>query len=273
MAAFQFKSMAAALLAFSILGCNKTTSPAPNSSEKQITLLYPRGGETFEAGKTIVIKWSTKGMMVDAVDVEFSLDDGKQEWATLNTDGAIRPTDSDWGNFSWTVTDSLELPSSQGTIKLANNSKCRIRVRQFQAKDSLQISTTPEVFTVTILDPFVGGKQIALLYPLGGESFKVGQTVQIKWAVKGNLVNNVDVELSPNDGMIWTTMNQTGSIDPTDSNWGNYSWIVTDSLEQEAGQGNVELVNNSKCRIRVRQYSTGDPNKIAITEKTFTVLP
>ena len=82
----------------------------------------------------------------------------------------------------------------------------------------------------------------------------------------------MDVELSPNDGMIWTTLNQTGSIDPSDAQWGKFSWTVTDSLAQEAGQDTVELVNNSKCRIRVRQYSTSDPLKISVMAKTFTVV-
>lgn len=111
--------------------------------------------------------------------------------------------------------------------------------------------------------------QIVITSP-GCGSFKVGTPLSVKWNLKGRgnqEITAVDVLLSHNDGQIWTNL-RVNSIAPTDPDWGNFSWTVTDSISRLGVKYN--LVGNDQCRIKVMQYSTGNLNQVAISGR-FTV--
>ena len=103
--------------------------------------------------------------------------------------------------------------------------------------------------------------KITLTSPLGGESFKVGDTLWIKWTVKDDPdpVDAVDPMYSPDNGQSWKTLSQ--SIGPTYRNWGNFGWKIPDSLV--IGATTHKLAGNTKGLIRVEQYSTQEEDKRA----------
>jgi hypothetical protein len=113
--------------------------------------------------------------------------------------------------------------------------------------------------------------QIVIQSPKGGEKFKVGQTVKIAWSVKGKGLTEVDavnIEVSPDSGKTWMTL-LTRSIGVNDPAWGNYSWTVPVSLEKLG----VTYPLAANCKVKIMQYGTGDPNKIAVLKSTFAVSP
>lgn len=115
--------------------------------------------------------------------------------------------------------------------------------------------------------------KIFLSTPKGGESFKVGDSLRVKWTVKedpSDPVDNVDVLLSPDDGMTWAFLRgSAGSIKTDSPFWGNYTWKIKDTLT--VGTVKHPLAGNAKCRVRVMQYSTSDSKEIATTASAFTI--
>ena len=112
--------------------------------------------------------------------------------------------------------------------------------------------------------------QILLISPKGGESFRIGDTLRVKWKLCNaglTEINAVDPFLSPDDGKTWCFM-KVNSIPVGDPSFGNYAWKIPDSVALQ-GQG-FSLKNNSKCRIRVEQYSTSDDKQRSIGS-TFTI--
>lgn len=111
--------------------------------------------------------------------------------------------------------------------------------------------------------------KITLTHPLGGESFKVGDTVWIRWTVKDdpNPVEAVDPMFSPDNGMSWKTLSQ--SIGPTYRTWGNFGWKIPDSLFIITTW--FQLAGTTQGLIRVKDYTTDDPLNQSTLTKTFSI--
>ncbi|MDB5048610.1 MAG: hypothetical protein JWO30_1681 [Fibrobacteres bacterium] len=114
--------------------------------------------------------------------------------------------------------------------------------------------------------------QIVIEYPRGGETFTVGDTLRIQWKTQGlglTDVNAVNIEISPDSGKTWATI-LGRSVAVGDLAWGNYAWKIQDSVTKLGVA--YSLVDNSKLRLKISQYSTADTNKIATMKKTFSVV-
>jgi hypothetical protein len=99
------------------------------------------------------------------------------------------------------------------------------------------------------------GKQIQLISPKGGESFRVGDSLRVKWRLCNagvSAIDAVDPMLSPDSGKTWCFM-KVNSIPRGDKTFGNYAWKIPDSIQFQ-GQW-FPLTNNSKCRVKVEQYT------------------
>jgi hypothetical protein len=118
-------------------------------------------------------------------------------------------------------------------------------------------------------------KWIALSQPLGGEKYKVGESLKVKWTVKENpsgTIDAVDVLLSPDSGKTWVYLNSNGSIHPTSASWNNFSWKITDSLYVPTLDDSVALIN-THCLIRVEDYATTEAMKQSTTHSTISITP
>jgi hypothetical protein len=119
----------------------------------------------------------------------------------------------------------------------------------------------------------VDSSQIVLLAPKGGEKVKVGDTLRIKWKTQGlgiTEITSVDIKFSHDNGVRWTTFRST-SIRPEDvAIWGNYPWVVRDSMSYPS-VGNVYVLGD-QCLIKVEKYTPTDPKEISIS-KPFTISP
>ncbi len=114
--------------------------------------------------------------------------------------------------------------------------------------------------------------EILLVFPKGGESFKIGSTLIVKWTEQGQGktdVNAVDIQLSPDDGKTWINLNQR-SITPVDAQWENFSWLIPDTVNY-LRTGKFALANNAKCRIKVDEYTK--PSVIYERSNDFTITP
>jgi hypothetical protein len=103
-----------------------------------------------------------------------------------------------------------------------------------------------------------------LVYPNGGETFAVGDTVTVRWTATSDQYE-CWAKLSADDGLTYYAItSRTLKISDTAS-WGKYRWVIPDSVE------GVPVVS-SQCRIRIEPYQ---PNASAedVTDATFEIKP
>jgi hypothetical protein len=108
------------------------------------------------------------------------------------------------------------------------------------------------------------GKQILLTYPKGGETFRIGDSLRVKWKLCNaglTEINAVDPMLSPDSGKTWCFLQQS-SIPVGDRSFGNYAWKIPDSIGLQGRW--FSLKNNSKCRIKVEQYTPLSDSQVSI---------
>jgi hypothetical protein len=108
------------------------------------------------------------------------------------------------------------------------------------------------------------GTQILLTSPKGGETFKIGDSLHVKWKLcnSGPIdINAVDPMLSPDGGTTWCYLKQN-SIPIGAAGFGDYAWKIPDSITLQGEW--FQLKGNAKCRIKVEQYSTYDAKQISI---------
>jgi hypothetical protein len=87
-----------------------------------MTVLAPNGGERFQVGQTIRIRWRMD-TLGQAVLLYISPDDG-QAWFVINSQHAVFLVDSNWGNYGWTIPATINGQSLVSTT-------CRVRVSEY----------------------------------------------------------------------------------------------------------------------------------------------
>jgi hypothetical protein len=106
---------------------------------------------------------------------------------------------------------------------------------------------------------------ITVLEPNGGETYSPGDTMHVRWEAD---TMPVLVEVSVDQGETWYVILTGVSISPSSPHWGDYAWIVTDSLrELDVAVSTV----SSACLIRVRDYRGFGGEDVS--DSVFSVVP
>ena len=93
---------------------------------QSLTLLYPNGGETLDAGSTVALSWKTTGGTISRVTLEHSADNGAT-WMSI-----VRSV-TNTGSYSWTV-------------PVASSSKCLVRVSNAEnGADNVEMHRATEI--------------------------------------------------------------------------------------------------------------------------------
>lgn len=100
-----------------------------------------------------------------------------------------------------------------------------------------------EIFSVG-----VEGKQIAILEPLGGERYAVGDVVTVRWSAVPT-TNGVVIEMSPDDGEHFYPIIDSTLVS-TEPNWGTYRWTVSETV------GNGVSAISENVLFRVSDYQS-----------------
>ena len=158
------------------------------ASLSQVTLTSPNGSESWTAGTSHNITWTSSG--VTNVKLEYSTNNGSI-WTTISTS-----TGAAAGSYIWMVPDT---PSTQCTVRISDTSNSAVFYRNYS------------VFTIV-------SATISLISPNGGETWTAGSSRTITWT--SNLIN-VKLEYSANNGTTWTTI-----VTSTGAAAGSYSWTV-----------------------------------------------
>lgn len=110
---------------------------------------------------------------------------------------------------------------------------------------------------------------ITLTSPQGGETFKVGETLHIKWTVKDDpeAPTAVDPMISLDTGKTWNFLRSNGSIPTASPMWGDFPWVV-DSVKVSGVKVGVA---GKHALLRVLQYGSTDPDMISTLSKPINI--
>jgi hypothetical protein len=159
-----------------------------------LTLVSPNGGESWAAGSSQQITWTSAGSLT-FVKLEYSINDGT-DWTTI-----INSTEND-SVYEWS-------PPAISTNAA--------RVRISDASDAIPADVSDSVFEIVV------PKTLTLLSPNGGESWDGGSSQTITWTSTGT-ISAVQLEYSLDNGNSWTI------IISNTANDGSEIWIVPEIL-------------------------------------------
>jgi hypothetical protein len=130
--------------------------------------------------------------------------------------------------------------------------------------DSRKSPVSSALFTVHYSTP-----SMKLLTPNGGETFRIGDTMNITWETIPGRTVWIMMELSVDGGKTWLLLDIGGhdGIKPDYSNWGNVRWVIPESLPR--GEGEVSLISRN-ARLRLRSYF--DQSETDVSDGSFAII-
>ena len=193
----------------------------PDWGDKELELEAPIAEQTFINNEPITVDWTSTS--ISNVEVWFSSDNG----------------------YNWELVGSSISSASQTYSFNVNNlvsEVCRVKITDV---DNVNINRISAVFEVR--NPVVS--MVKLLSPTGGEYFTNGKSYKIRW--ESELVNNIAIEISLNNGDSWGTL--ATSYPATE---GYVLW-------------NVNAPNSTACLVRISNSENSEIQ--SVSSSTFTI--
>lgn len=192
-----------------------------------VRVVFPNGGETWEAGSMQEIAWNSSGNF-DRVNIEYSPNSGGT-WLTI-----IESYD-DTGTYDWEVPDT---PSDY----------CLVRIVAFFSESDNEVSDiSDDLFA--IVPPT--GPTITVETPNGGELLYIGYLYDITWTSIGE-VGEVTIEYSSNGGDSWE------EIIASTENDGYFEWTVPDD-PSESGLVRISETDGFPLDVSNAVFGIGSP--------------
>jgi hypothetical protein len=161
---------------------------------KSLAISSPNGGESWKAGSSQEITWTTSGS-VGNIKIEYSADNGSS-WNTIKTSTAND------GSYNWTVPE-------------VSSSNCLVRVSE---TDGSPTDTSDSVFSIVP----IASATITVTSPKGGESWETGSSHSITWTTSSS-VGNIKITLLKGGTSLLTVVSSTADD-------GVYKWTLPNNL-------------------------------------------
>jgi hypothetical protein len=203
------------------------------NNQPSITILSPAGGESWQAGGSGHIRWTTENL--SDVTIRFSADGGANYSEIVPS---LSDADPDWGDYTWQI-------PNEGT------DQARILIHGYF--DS-SVKAESNLFTIVV----AGNPIIDLLTPQAGDSLTGGDTQSISWNATD--VETVVLEYSLDGGSNYLPISTLTLGDPA---WGDFQWTVPDAQSEMAEvrartpSGDVQDVSGL-FSIEPKQVASGD---------------
>jgi hypothetical protein len=168
---------------------------SPTPPQQSITIISPNGGETWQAGNTYAITWTSNNISSN-VTIELYKNGIPVYPIETNT--------SNDGNTTWTIPPSTP-PDTEYKIKITSI-------------DGTITDFSDNHFTI-IAPP---SQSITIVSPNGGETWQIEKNYTIQWTSK-NITDNVNIQLYKDTTPVYT-------IETNTSNDGSISWIIPPSI-------------------------------------------
>lgn len=105
-----------------------------------------------------------------------------------------------------------------------------------------------------------GVPPVSLAYPNGGESFRVGDTLSIRWSTDEG-ITSCGIKISVDSGATWMPITRRRSVGLSDKDWRDFRWAIPDTMD------GVSLVS-SRALISVYDYFGTDRDQ---SDKPFRI--
>lgn len=148
-----------------------------NIVEQSVTVVFPNGGDVFEAASTQTIRWNSSG--IEKIKIEYTLNNGNS-WQVIVNETANS------GSYEW------KLPSEAST-------QCKIRISD--AVDGKPVDESDNTFRIKPV------QSISFIKPQSGNTIILGEEYTIEWESTG--IEFVDIDYTYFDGtseVDWTTV-------------------------------------------------------------------
>ena len=199
--------------------------PTPTPPPPPLTIIQPNGGEVWVMGSVQEIKWDSPNLtQSDRLIIQYSRDGGAS-WFRIAQDVPALSL-----SYSWQVDN---YPTTQGMVKILLQGNRSITD---QSDANFTVQRTP---------------YITLHRPNGGETFTVGQYINIHWSRQNPGGNTVDIDYSTDDGTTWIRI----ATQAEDTGW--YLW-------------NVPGPATTTAKVRIRYHET--PSVTDMSEAVFTIV-
>ncbi len=190
-----------------IMKCN-FKAPVIGPPVPSITLNAPNGGETFSAGSTQQIVWSSAN--IDSIKVQYRTASAAQ-WTTLAT------VASSSNMYAWVIP---AIASTTVTVKVSAANNANIA-------DSSNAS-----FTITIPSNPV----LTLSAPNGGESYTVGSSQNITWTALN--IDSIVIEYRTGPAAAWQSLARVAAASSS------FAWVIPNMPTNTAMVRIVSATNN-----------------------------
>lgn len=170
---------------------------------------------------------------------------------------AARPGDKGTLTFKLEGTKHLEgyaLPAPADTLSVAAD------MREFAVSvadgnglllELLGVAGSPALSALEVFD--IGLPPVSLLYPNGGETLRIGDTLTIRWKTD-TVIASCGISLSVDSGAKWLPLTRLRSVASGDPDWENFKFVIPDSLDR------LSLVS-AKALISVYDYFGTDRDR------------
>ena len=111
------------------------------------------------------------------------------------------------------------------------------------------------------------GKLVELTADVAGKTYSIGEKVTLTWKIDGNRITNgkVVIDVSPDDGISWSSIPDAGISVPAQYQCMTYEWTVGSE-----GEFADYKDGNNTCILRIHQYSDVS-NGMVFSGTKFTV--
>ncbi len=146
-----------------------------------LELTAPNGGESFTAGDTTTIRWTSSA--VSNVNLFFSTDNGGTWNEIISFYGA------DQGQYVWNIPE-------------VSSAECLVSVTD--SDNSTVGDVSDGVFSISP----ASGSSLSLLSPRAGDYWEMGSSQIVRWSYTDQSITSLKIELSPDNGLNYMELAQ-----------------------------------------------------------------
>ena len=245
----------------------KCTSYTPTLPAASITVDYPTGGEVFNSGDKITVKWSSNNIVAKVVGI--MLVDAK---SVQRSQLEIYPTDND--GFE-TITIPSDIPAGINYRIFISNDQTGGAYSNYFTINSSDTKTP----SITVLSPnggetFVQGQFKNKISWSGGKNkvqiglFKKTNSTYSGYSTRSGIIGWIELDGKPNSSLIWdgiTLKSLDGNIISAPDPYTDYSIVAV----TESNEGNycLKVYDSSPCSSDISDST------FTITDKDTTTPP
>lgn len=126
--------------------------------------------------------------------------------------------------------------------------------------DGIEHASAPALVTVAQF-----GDTLRVLSPNGGEVYRIGDTLTVRWLANSRTVARAGVDISLDDGDVWFTISDR-ALPTDDPRECRLTWVVPATL---VNYPDIVPTVSSLCRVRVYQY--GQPIVMDASDALFVI--